>query len=346
MEEEFNSLTCEYGGRYIPGKNSNDGLILDSLKQIMAFKNRIVRDVKCLPDIYIDIINSPDLNASAFLSRSGKYFIGINKGVIEILENDFTYAVNHDKFYEESNMSKANSNIYKEMCLKFALQFLVAHEISHIRFGHLKYKNTNSNLAEYTVMQEAYSEHTDDDMIFYQTLEMDADCCGITTVFNRIMQDRPLIANSDPISIAITQAELEILLYCLSFSVNYINEKLFSPIHKVLRLESISHPHPGIRQFYITTTITTAINDFINPAMSDSLSKVTAKALSSVMGIMHQIDFNKEKFPIYMAFTKKGNMHTKRIVNNWKDVREVLKPYSYDELAPYEEFLCNIPILD
>lgn len=330
MEEEFNNVTLKDGGRYIPKYSEEDMLILDKLSEITRFANRIIKDTKCLPSIYVDIINNDTLNASAILNGAGKYFIGINKGTIIKLNEEFNKAVNNDLFFKRFNMKKENKDNYKEMCLKYALEFIIAHEISHIRYGHLKI-NKNTNLGN-SILYEAYSQNTNNDYMLAQTLEFDADCCGISTVLNRILVDNQKINNT-----VLQLLDMEERLFCLSFAVNYINELFFQPVHNIAELDSYDHPHPGLRQFDISATTETMLLKVFNGSLLETLENVELHAMIAVEKVYHGDDIKKENMPLSIFYTEKGQRHNIKIQENWKNVREALKEHSFDELAPYKK---------
>lgn len=329
MEDEFHKVTLKDGGRYVPNFSDSDILILDKLNEMTLFANRIKKEVNCLPHFYVDIINNNDINASAILSNSGKYFIGIYKGAITKLDSVFSNAVGNDLFYSRFNIKKHNSNKYKELCLRYALEFLVAHEASHIRFGHLKVGLEDKELYS---LYETYSTKTNSDFIFSQTLEMDADCCGIATVLNRILIDNLQIKDYTERFL-----DLEEKIYCLSFAVQYTNELFYSSVHKVLELDAYDHPHPGIRQFYISANIATLLFKIFNNNVVDKFSIIQTEAMFSVERIYHGFNIDKTKMPLMVFYTEKGQRHTIRLSEEWKDVREILKNFSYDNLAPYEK---------
>lgn len=329
MEEEFHKVTLKDGGRYVCNFSDNDILILDKLNEITLFANRIKKEVNCLPYFYVDIINNDNINASAILSNSGKYFIGIYKGAIVKLDSIFSNAVDNDLFYSRVNIKKHNSSKYKELCLRYALEFLVAHEASHIRFGHLKVGLEDKELY---ALYETYSTKTSSDFIFSQTLEMDADCCGIATVLNRILVDNLKI--KDYIERFL---DLEEKIYCLSFAVQYVNELFYKSVHKILDLDSYDHPHPGIRQFYISANIVTILAKLFNETNVNTFALAQTDAMFAVERIYHDANIEKTKMPLMIFFTEKGQQHTIRLCEEWESVREILKNFSYDNLAPYEK---------
>lgn len=136
-EQEFNYLTQKMGGKYTPNFNKEDILILEKLEYMNKFKRRILNERSNLPAIYLDVIDNDEFNAIAILSNNGNYHIGIFKGVILELDKFLNEAVKNQNFYKRFNIKKEKADEYKELCFNYALEFLIAHEISHIRFGHL-----------------------------------------------------------------------------------------------------------------------------------------------------------------------------------------------------------------
>lgn len=336
MEEQFNDLTQDIGGRYVPSENENDILLLNKLCELTEYKNRLAKEIDCLPNIYIDIVNNNEFEAMAILCRqTDRYFIAFYKGIIKTLFADFSNIVNDDKFYKRHNILKGNAIKYRDYCMEYALEFLLAHEISHVRFGHLAYKKSISN--ENAKLCEAYSLISTNDNLFSQTIEMDADCCGIATVLNRMFMDQQLLQNEDPIALISAMFDLEERLYCLSFAINYLNEKLFNRVQNIADLNLFTHPHPGIRQSYLTAIIDQIILEKLPKEIQGSLCNTVFDAFKAVEYIMHGDNLKKENLPIYLAVTKYGYKHFRKINDNWKIVRELLKPYSFDDLAPYEE---------
>lgn len=362
-EEEFNYLTEKSGGKYTPNFNKEDILILEKLEYMNKFKRRIVNETPNLPNIYLDIINNDKFNATAILSNNGNYYIGIFKGVILELDEFLSKAVKSEKFYKRFNMKKEKANEYKELCFNYALEFLVAHEISHIRFGHLALKKKSKKDAAF--MYENYQIKSKEENIFEQTLEMDADCCGIATVFNRLLADINTNSNSNPIKMIKINIDefiedpaeniklndfndmnfsdsivkfmlLEERLFCLAFSINFINERLFKAEHKLLDLDDYDHPHPGLRQFYIQANISTILLRIFNENNSDSNISVMGDAFISVSNILNE-NLDKKIIPMCVVFTEAGQKHMVELSEQWGVVREELKSCSFDGLAPYEK---------
>ena len=48
-------------------------------------------------------------------------------------------------------------------------------------------------------------------------------------------------------------------------------------------------------------------------------------------------NINIKNMELGIAYTKKGSQHLRGIHNNWKDVRELLEPFTKDALAEFEE---------
>lgn len=362
-EEEFNYLTEKNGGKYTPNFNKEDILILEKLEYMNKFKRRIVNEIPNLPNIYLDIINNDKFNATAILSNNGNYYIGIFKGVILELDEFLSKSVKSEKFYKRFNMKKEKANEYKELCFNYALEFLVAHEISHIRFGHLALKKKSKKDAAF--MYENYQIKSKEENIFEQTLEMDADCCGISTVFNRLLADINTNSHSNPIKMIKINIDefienptgniklndfndmnfsdsivkfmlLEERLFCLAFSINFINERLFKAEHKLLDLDDYDHPHPGLRQFYIQANINTILLRIFNENNADSNISVMGDAFISVSNILNE-NLDKKNIPMCVVFTEAGQKHMVELSEQWGVVREELKSCSFDGLAPYEK---------
>lgn len=363
-EEEFNYITLNSGGRYIPNMRKYDLLILEKLEYMNKFKSRILHEVKCIPDIYIDIINDDRFNASAILSSTGNYYIGVNKGVIIKLEQEFNKVIWNEKFYKRINFVREEASYYKDLCFNYALEFLIAHEISHIRYGHLAFKQNYKNSS--ATLYEAYNYNTEEDNMLQQTLEMDADCCGIATVVNRLLIDvknsisdntkfrtinindviekgindidellKPV--NKDYSDMLEEYMQLEERLYCVSFAATYVNELLFNNKHNRVDLEGYSHPHPGIRQCYLQLTIINILMKQLDDISVNQYSEIILGAMFSVEEIYHQ-NLTKDKVTFAISIMQNGKNHIRNLSEKWKSVREQLLEFSFDELAPYEKF--------
>ncbi|PFL21652.1 hypothetical protein COJ07_10210 [Bacillus cereus] len=324
-EKIFDECMISEGGIYLPtGANEHDDLYLTMLAEVTQFIEQIRVMNPKLPKVniyYVD--NEHVINACAFKSDS-EYFIAINTAAVIELKRVYDMIFESDKLYDGEFVNKSEQHAYSNKFLYFSLMFLAVHEYSHIRYGHcdLIYNLWGRSITELT------SNCLIDDGIFRQTLELDADCCTIANITNRVL----MINNRD-----INKISEELGQWMLSC---YILFKIFDDgrhsMYQDYDLDSLAqstHPRPGIRQNYLIANISTVLLKHLKYSEADT---IIGKILSYIVKFEETLNdiVVLRNLELGVSYTIKGNEHLKRISNNWETVRIMLEPYTHDELAP------------
>ena len=328
-ERIFDDFMKTEGGIYLPtGKHEYDDLLVG----ILEASNKYISEIRTmnpgLPDANIYYVNNEhEINACAFKSNSD-YFIAINTGAVLELKRVFDTIFDSNKLYDNDLFHENEQESYSPKFLYFSMMFLVVHEYSHIRFGHcdLIYQLWgNSSISELT------SNCLIDDGIFRQTLEFDSDCCTIANITNRV-----LIINTENTD-KVTDDLGQWMLSCyVLFKILDGGRHAKYENYDLDNLAKVTHPRAGMRQNYLLANIATLLlKHFSESDVDEIIGKVFQYILKFELSLSESLDFKKIELGI--SYTQKGNEHFKKISNNWGTVREMLMPYTHDELAPFEE---------
>ncbi|WP_195951648.1 M48 family metalloprotease [Clostridium saudiense] len=335
-QQLFNEATINDGGIYF---EAEDEILLKRVKsKVNYFITRIINEIPTMPLITVEYVNNENVNAYAF-NWKGKYFIGIFTGIVYLLDNLFEQITSDERLYENIYFKDISKEECKEKFLDYCILFLVSHELCHIRFGHCDYVASNGN----TFLKEFTTKTLEEKGLESQTLEMDADCCGISTVVNRIIMDSIGINSYEKCINSVYETNF------LIFSVYYLFRILAGNCnvkeYSLTELKCMDHPHDGIRQNYILSTVVTLYQKHINEEkFINHLSEVLSE-LSFHAEKIYQGNIEKERISLLLGFTEVGAKHMKDIINEWNNVRERLLNFSHDELAPCEKFDCEIVLL-
>ncbi|WP_421830354.1 hypothetical protein [Larkinella sp.] len=180
-EDAFDEKMMPRGGRFdIDTLEIEDQVLFHRFKSnaqnfIDQVKTRPEGVIEGMPHVHFDFINNPNFNATAFIHK-GKEFIGFNYGLILMVYEIFNRILSspkifpdlgnveleheHEKLpvltpnfevvrdqYEEKKYSPyvypvdETRSYYANDLADLALNFLLLHEIAHLRYGHLSYVN-------------------------------------------------------------------------------------------------------------------------------------------------------------------------------------------------------------
>lgn len=338
-ERIFDTFTKSQGlgGIYLPNEEQDyDNLYITMLEASTKYIEEIRMMHPKLPKVnvyYVD--NEHVINACAFKTNS-EYFIAINTGVVVKLKEIFDVIFKSNKLYDNDLFRESEQNLLSPKFMYFSMMFLVCHEYSHIRFGHcdLIYHLWGTSISEIT------SNCLIDDGIFLQTLELDSDCCTIANITNRI-----LIINKGDIQRVSDDLGQWMLSCYILFKIFDNGEHTVYENYDLDNLAKLTHPRPGMRQNYLLSNIATLLLKHFDDSEVD---KIFDRVLLYIQKFESTInDFvNLKKLEIGISYTSKGNEHLIRISNNWEKVREMLEPYTHDELAPFEEVNFTPKLID
>ncbi|PFI17462.1 hypothetical protein [Bacillus cereus] len=368
FEEIFDKAVLMSGkGRRYNVKHNELTVILEELKEIGT---TIIEDIRIVrphfPSVHIDFINDVRFNACA-IKQDDMYFIGINIGVVQVLEKLFNYimshpnlmtgigdvsleikkeissdyiAINHNYLRLFTNYDvEVNAPIGKErkLCAKalymYALEFLILHEYGHIVNGHMDYDyfRRRSGLS---FMFELNS--CEKNGLFTQTLEMDADSYAATRITQSIIEDHNrTLAKTEAIGISPMSFKERLKQMCYSV---YFMFRLFGEMSYDLRtLEKNSHPAPGFRQQFLFGVLGSLLITELQESLitEDELGDMVEEVIRECEQALKTIsDKTFTPVPISIITTPEGQEHCIKIMANWKNVKPLIEPYSRAILAP------------
>ncbi len=160
---------------------------------------------------------------------------------------------------------------YAEWLSVFAYTFLVAHEFSHIVYGHLRLisEPSRGEVPEYNGPRELNLK--------YQAMEVDADLAALNHVYSSALNGFWPWQNADPAFRFIFE-QPESVLFAVFLSV-YIVHRFFHDAKPDLdELDRGDHPAPTIRQgFMIGALVQVVERDF--PQLRDRLRAISVEAI-------------------------------------------------------------------
>ncbi len=324
---------------------------------------------KDIPEIHFDFINNASLNAVAALSNDGIYLIGIHSGTIFILYDLFLRMLSHSNILEKSgnpNEEKSKSppitNYYSDAgllasrgkfgyddyklprpknvprldyanhLLDIAVDFIVAHELTHVVNGHLGFVNVNSGIN--FIEERTQNIHCDQDILNIQALEMDADCMavskGLANVVKRY-QGQQNVSNSR--KEFYTDFESVVFNWALSVLtvIRLMNEVRE---YKNVDSKSISHPHPRVRSAMILTTVDTYLREYYPGEYSFiDEKKLISDVVIEVETTYKYITGNHTDKKEYSDQVESGSDYIRQVNNTWRTIRNELTQHSFFELT-------------
>ena len=335
-QQLFNEATINDGGIYF---EAYDEILLKRIKEkVSIFVNRIINEIPTIPQITVEYVNNSGVNAYAF-NWKGKYFIGIFTGIVYLLDNLFEQITSDERLYANIYFKDIPKEECKEKFLDYCILFLVAHELCHIRYGHCDYIVSNG----ITFLKEFTTKTIEEKGLESQTLEMDADCCGISTVINRIIMDSEGINSYEKCVNSVY--EINFLIFSVYYLFRILAGNCNVKEYSLIELRCMDHPHDGIRQSYILSTTVTLYQKYIREEsfinhLSEALSKLSFHAEK-----IYQGNIEKERISLLLGYTEIGAKHMKDIINEWEHVRERLSSFCHDKLASFEKFDSEIVLL-
>lgn len=332
-EKIFNHAMREQGGIYIPrGSFELDPILMSMLDVVKQYLEVTINLSPNLPKANIFYANNMSINACAFKVQS-QYFIAVNVGTVIRLKEIFDNIVANKKVSNEI-FKNENITVNSATFLYFAMVFLVAHEYSHIRFGHCDLITHLAGHDDIAFLNEAMSNDLVQNGLFRQTLEYDADCCAIANSINRLLMAKDYHNKSfDEIIHEISLCNLSCYILFKIFDngkhQNYNDYDLDN-------LKNDSHPRPGLRINYIMGNISSLLYKYYNEEKLGLILDNMLKYITLYEKIYDK-NINIKNMELGIAYTKKGSQHLRGIHNNWDNVRRLLQPFTKDTLAEFEE---------
>lgn len=339
IEERFrnNEDIKELGGEYILKDDNERDMVLRSLQE-NAKKRLIARMEKdnCKADVYVGFINNTQVNAFA-MKDEDSYYIGIYLGAIDELHRIHASLLNNTGVLDVLGVDKNNFDEITKCLVELEFLgfiFLVSHECNHINNGHLDFL---SNKYSMPLIFEVDNKSIPREISFLdsQTLEYDADACGISNMFSDIYNAYMFKID---IGLEITMKNMYNILYSTVYSI-YVFLRLLEDDFSLSEIENRSHPFLAMRMQSIFATIATGLSSMNNLELPiEEIGEILLRVINSVEGIEHS--------PLIVLYTNKVAWeHMKKVHNNWANVRPLLLPYcKRNDLAKFEELTLKFPL--
>jgi len=338
----------ELGHRFVGQSDRYQNHKEKANKYISEVKNR-KNTLSTMPDVYFDIIESPKLEAHAF--------IGLNTGTIDLIYDMFYRMMSHPDilphigiasdeninseplFDMVQNSKHLNSPTpipvdplrkqVAEILAVLAVNYTVYHELAHLRFGHLKYEMSVDKRSN---MNEKQQVGTDgNSSLTSQATEMNADAFatseGLGYIF-RLSQHYHLLP--PPLNQAFAAPREALIIW---FFAIYSLFRLFGEGNYSLEsLEKLPHPPPRVRQMMVIQTVPAWLQRY-KPSLDyedflDASVVVARLVEDAVAKITHGI---VDTTGIEEAIDEKAIAHVENLMRHWTEIRPLILPYSHGE---------------
>ncbi len=324
--------------------------------------------IKSPPNIHFDFIDSPEFNAIAAKTNDGFYFIGINAGAVVILYDLFFRMLSNPlvlgevgdtsletknsptirNYYLDANllvtcgdidynayqMAIPNDKIrqaYARHLVDVSVDFLVAHELTHIINGHLDFIKTRFGTNIYEERNiKAISE---DDILTIQTLEMDADCLavckGLVNAVKRHLGEQSVSEDRKEFYVDFDRTIFNWSLAVLTLTRIMVESSIYRSIDSKVQ----THPHPRVRQTMILATVDEYLKAYY-PKQYESFSKAIYGELAIVLETTYKyITGNAIDKEEYLAAINNGKEYVPQVLAHWNIIRKDLNDKTYVELV-------------
>ncbi len=373
INDIFNREMKHLGGRfqkshdfpqYLTYKNIADNLIQAIIKT-PATKKKI--------PVHFDWICNPKINAVALINKY--HFIGVTEGALLILNDIFYRMFAHPGIMPQIGNSKVESSppllhkiptdvrelnqdgayklyqpidpvrrIYAKILIDISFNFLVAHEMAHLRNGHV---DLIRSLSSYSIIEEiSGSSPKNISSLTYQTLEMDADCSAVSVSLGYAIGSQkekklngwiPNVDDDSGMALNCAFGSPHNLFYTFGFALNVLFRLFGEEYWDMDKISEYNHIPAPCRRVGVSATIIEILKNkdwgFTPEQWKDISPHVFINAEKSINFITQneQIDGG-----IFNAIHPKAKEQSQRILNHWKEtVREQLIPFNNGgELAP------------
>jgi len=360
--KEFDLCFKKHGGHFNLSKSPKHEY-LESFLKLGRNNIELLRNINSkLPEAYLDFIFNPSINACATKTPDGNYYIGINFGTVVILHHLFKRMLASKSLFPEIGnplIEKETRKIYNaqitdantlflvvdpnenftpvdesrlvlsEYLTAFAIEFLAMHEYAHVIFGHVDYLNSKSQTFYWNEAVE--SKKCLIDPLISQTLEMDADCYGVSLGMQKVVG----IVNSHNSNPLPFSSSLDSCLAMWLFSV-YSLFRIFG--FKNVSIESIKetcHPLTGIRQHLIGATVIAYFETTNQIDFASKVAKISADVHFQVEKAFEEIsEQGYDVSALSAGYHQKSLEHSHLLVEHWNAVRPELEKFAYGNLAP------------
>jgi hypothetical protein len=336
LEVEFDYLFKEEGGLYgnAISKGPIFAIVVIYAKQLLS---SLVNQGTDKISVYVDIIDNNSLNAS--IKKEGDYyFIGIYRGIIDLLINIFFRMLSNKNVLQEiGDVGKENgiekifdaqvTNVEhlqneftehmmprdKERCMMAhvyileVVEFLVLHEFAHIIGGHLDYSKSSFN----SLVIDFREEGEEDAALIFQAFEVFADDFAIRTKLNILNG----VDGNDFIMRPIKHQEWPTIIKQWLFPM-YTFFRLFGHTNSQYSLKDDLHPPPAARFNMILNNLGYCLESKFGFSDSEKLREVFLATMMEVECAFDEIsEQGLDLRPMHFSFKDNITAHVKKLLD-------------------------------
>lgn len=170
--------------------------------------------------VIYELVIFKDNEIQAFSTKTNsKYLLGISEGALRELRNWFKQYFSKDETYAVFGLNRNNEHIYYTYTYQKALEFLIAHEYVHVANGHCDISQNEQK----TIYEQA-KEISQEEGLFSQTLEFDADIWAVAYLVDKIVNEN--IPEEEKIE------KLKLFVFAIYTVFRYILNCEYHPIEK------------------------------------------------------------------------------------------------------------------
>ncbi|MFH2066494.1 MAG: hypothetical protein ABIK15_14945 [Pseudomonadota bacterium] len=366
MNEIFDREMKALGGRFQLSHNFPQyQMYKDIADNLIRTVIEIPTTKKMIP-VQFDWICNPKINAVAFIKKY--HFIGVTEGALLILIDIFSRMFAHPEILPQIGNSKVESlppllnkipsdvrelnengayklylpidpvrRSYSKILINIAFNFLIAHEMAHLRNGHV---DLIRSLSSYSIIEEISGKTPNNiSSLTYQTLEMDADCSAVSislsyaVSFQKEKKLNSLIPNvKDVLGIALNCAfgSPHNLLYTFGFALNVLFRLFGEDYWDMDKISEYSHTPAPCRRVGVSATITEILKKKtlgLTPEQWEDISQYVFIDAEKSIDLITQNE--QVGGGIFNTIHPKANEQSERILTHWKEtVRDLLIPFN------------------
>jgi len=214
---------------------------------------------------------------------------------------------------------------YSLYLASMAFDFLVRHELAHLRNGHVDFLNAEAGIQQ---ILEINTQDSGINLLDFQTMEMDADCYAARNGFQWfISREAELYTDTQTL---VAGGPNRQTAYLWLFAIHGFFLAFYEAAVAASEIQARTHPPTNMRQVIINATILEIITgplaemfrEVVGPAVGDS-----SRAFAQLHG--------KNVDPTYAltAINEEYQAHSQRILSNWNSLRPRLLPFARGPLV-------------
>lgn len=322
---------CYY---YIDETIEGCGIVNKGLDTIREFLNKVDERTQIKNVPYRVVAYECDKTDGFSIKLGGEYIVGISIRTFDELYKWFRTWFSCDKTYTSFGFNEQKKEYYIQKSYEYSLRFLAAHEYSHIKNGHCGIPESEERF-----IFEQSKEVEEENALFCQSLEYDADCCAMACCINQILYEGRDIEKIKE------EMQVQLLSVYSIFKIFSVYEKYDFDSFLEGDLLKYDHPNAGLRFVISQYTLATVLLGKSGTGILGSLiDDMVGNIMAFERNVIYANDIKETLFAI--AFTEKGDNHIRKLHNSWEDVRKKLEAYAFCDLAEFEPIDRNNIFID